>query len=170
MRRQLALCLPALVLWAVTSELNHAISGLRVYAFLGALYLTPLVLPHERGGRLAAALAGLLCDATTPVAFGTHMFLFLIGYALLRRIRDRVPRDDALGRVIVTLLANLALFFAFSFTQIHRSPGCRRRSGRDCSVDLACSQILLVIVTPWYFALHARCLELARVNPRSEFA
>lgn len=169
MRRQLALCLPALLLWAVTSELNHAISGLRVYAFFGALYLTPLALPHERGGRLAAAMAGLLCDATTPVAFGTHMFLFLAGYALLRRVRDRVPRDDALGRVIITLLANLGLFLAFSFTQIHRSPAPAAVWPRLMG-DLVCSQILLALVTPWYFALHARCLELARVNPRSEFA
>lgn len=169
MRRQLALCLPALILWAVTSELNHAISGLRVYAFFGALYLTPLVLPHERGGRLAAALAGLLCDATTPVLFGTHLFLFLAGHALLRRVRDRVPRDDTLGRVIVTLLANLALFLTFSFTQIHRSPAPAAVWPRLMG-DLACSQILLAIVTPWYFALHARCLELARVPPRSEFA
>ena len=169
MRRQLALCLPALILWAVTSELNHAISGVRVYAFFGALYLTPLVLPHERGGRLAAALAGLLCDDTTPVLFGTHLFLFLVGHALLRRVRDRVPRDDTLGRVIVTLLANLALFLVFSFTQIHLSPAPSAVWPRLMG-DLACPQVLLAIVTPWYFALHARCFELARVNPRSEFA
>ena len=77
MRRALVLFLTLLVLWTLVAELNHTLAGLRVYLFVGALYVTyaALALPL-RAGLIASLLGGLLCDANTPVWFGTHLLLF----------------------------------------------------------------------------------------------
>ena len=51
----------------------------------------------------------------------------------------------------------LALFLAFSFTQIHDSPAPATVWPRLIA-DLVCSQLFLVLVTPWFFALQAGAL------------
>ena len=78
-------------------------------------------------------------------------------------IRDRVPRDDNIAAIIVVLLTNLALFLVFSFGQIHGSPAPAAVWPRLIA-DLVCSQVFLALVTPWFFALQARTLVLARVQ------
>jgi rod shape-determining protein MreD len=75
-------------------------------------------------------------------------------------LRDRLPRDDTLARVIVALLANLALFLLFSFIQIARSPAPAVAWPRLIA-DLACSQVFLALVAPWFFALQLRAVSLA---------
>ena len=168
MRRALVLFATLLLLWALVAQLNHSLTGLRVYLFVGALYVVhAALLATRRSGLIATLLGGLLCDATTPVPFGTHAFLFGVAHALVHRVRERVPRDDAVGITIVALLLNLALFLAFSFTQIHRSPAPAAVWPR-LIVDLVCSQIFLTLITPWFFALQSRALALARVE--REFA
>ena len=169
MRRYPALLLPLLVLWAVDSEVNHALGGSQIYVFLGALYVVHAALFQRwRHAVVVAIFSGLMCDAARPVAFGTHMFLFLVALAAVHRVRERLPRDDSTSRVIVALLVNLGLFLAFSFTQIHRSPAPAAIWPR-LIVDLLCSQVFLVLIAPWFFALQTRALTLARV-PRETYA
>jgi rod shape-determining protein MreD len=94
------------------------------------------------------------------------MLLFATAHVTLFHIRDRVPRDDNISAIVVVLLTNLALFLAFSFTQIHDSPAPAAIWPRLIA-DLVCSQIFLVLVTPWFFALQAGALALARI-PRDD--
>lgn len=169
MRRTLVLTGSLLLLWAIVTQVNDLLSGLRVYVFAGALFVafTALTQPR-RAGLTAVMLAGLICDANTPVIFGTHMLLFAIAHFTLFHIRERVPRDDNVSAIVVVLLTNLALFLVFSFTQIHDSPVPSAVWPRLIA-DLLCSQLFLVLVTPWFFALQVGALALARV-PRDDAA
>ncbi len=169
MRRVLTLFAAQLVLWTLVSTLNHALTAWRVYLFPGALYVAFAALFQPRRPGLAVALlGGLVCDAATPVAFGTHALLFAAAHLILFHLRDRLPKDDTLGLVIVVLFANLALFLVFSLGQIRSSPAPAAVWPRLIA-DLACTQIFLALVAPWFFALQAQALALARV-PREQGA
>ncbi len=164
MRHTLATFLTLVLLWALVAQGNHALSNLRVYLFVGGLFVTyaALMLPW-RAGLATSLLGGLLCDANAPVAFGTHLLLFAAAFAVLWHLRDRLPREDTVARVIVALLANLALFLVFSFTQIGGSPVPAIAWPRLIG-DLVCSQICLALIAPWFFALQHRALLLARAE------
>jgi rod shape-determining protein MreD len=161
MRLTLVTALTLLLLWTVVAQVNHALAGLRVYLFVGSLFVTfaALKLPL-RSGLGASLLGGLLCDANTPVTFGTHTLLFAAAHAVVFHLRERLPRDDTLARVLVALLANLALFLMFSFIQIARSPAPAVAWPRLIA-DLAGSQVFLALVAPWFFALQSRAVSLA---------
>ncbi len=167
MRRTLVLFATLIVLWAIVAQVNHALAGVRVYLFAGALFVVFGALTQpRRSGLVATLLGGLICDANTPVIFGTHLLLFAAAHVTLFHVRDRVPRDDNVSAIIVVLLTNLALFLVFSFTQIHASPAPAAIWPRLIG-DLVCSQIFLALITPWFLALQVRSLALARV-PREE--
>jgi rod shape-determining protein MreD len=164
MRRTLVTFLTLLLLWVVVAQVNHILSGTHVYLFVGGLFVTyaALQLPL-RDGLAAVLLAGLLCDANTPVPFGLHTLLFASACAVICNLRDHVPRDETVARVIVALLTNLALFLVFSFALIGRSPAPGAVWLR-LIFDLLCSQVFLALIAPWFFALQARTLVLARVE------
>ncbi len=164
MRHTLATFLTLLILWSVVAEVNHALSGLRVYLFVGALFVlyAALMLPW-RAGLATTLLGGLLCDANAPVWFGTHTLLFTAAFAVIEHLRQRLPREDTTARVIIALLTNLALFLLFSFTQIGGSPAPGVAWPR-LIMDLVCSQIFLALIAPWFFALQYRALLLARAE------
>jgi rod shape-determining protein MreD len=168
MRRTLVLTAALLVLWTVISQANHVLAGFHVYLFLGGLYVAYAALTQPlRPGLAASILGGLLCDAAAPGAlFGLHALLFAAAHLGVYQVRDRVPRDETVSRVVVALLANLALLLVFSFSQIHRSPAPAALWIRLLA-DLVASQVLLALVAPWFFALQARALVLTRVDRES---
>lgn len=160
MRRTLLLFASLLLLWGVVAELNHALGAVRVYLFAGALFVAYAALTQPLEIGLTASLLGaLVCDANAPVAFGTHLVLFAAAHLLIHHIRERVPRDDRIACILIVLFANLGLFLLFSFTQIHRSPAPAAVWPR-LFADLACSQVFLALVTPWFFALQERLVGL----------
>lgn len=161
MRRTLALFATLFLLWAIVAQVNHALSGVHVYLWIGGLFVTysALALPL-RSGLAASLLGGLLVDATTSVSFGLHALLFALAHTFIFNIRDRLPRDETTARVIVALFANLALFLVFSFLQIGRVPTPSTVWPR-LILDLLCSQVFLTLVAPWFFALQARTLDAA---------
>ncbi|MEO6874752.1 MAG: rod shape-determining protein MreD [Opitutaceae bacterium] len=164
MRRTLVTFLTLFVLWVIVAQVNHALSGAHVYLFVAGLYVTYVALQLPlRDGLAAVLLAGLLCDATAPVPFGLHTLLFATAFAIIANIRDHVPREETVAQVIVALLTNLGLFLVFSFVLIGRSPSPGAVWPR-LIVDLLCSQVLLALIAPWFFALQARVLVLARVE------
>jgi rod shape-determining protein MreD len=162
--RALITSLTLFVLWVVVSQLNHVLAEFRIYIFAGGLFVVyaALALPL-RAGFGAVILGGLLCDSGAPVPFGTHMFLFSVAFAILFNLRDRVPRDETVARVIIALLVNLGLFLALSFALIGRIPSPGLVWPR-LIMDLICSQILIAIIAPWFFALQARSLILAKIE------
>lgn len=162
MPRVLLVFLPLALLWALVAQVNHEIAGLHVYLYVAGLSITyaALVLP-QREGLAAVVLAGLLADATTPVAFGTQTLLLALAHTVVFNVRDRVPRDETAARVIVALLANLAVFLVFSFTQIGGLPSPATAWPR-LICDLLCSQVFLALVAPWFFSLQAQVLAFSR--------
>ena len=161
MRRLVTLSFTLLLLWAVVAEVNHFLSDARVYVFAGALFVVFAALTQPlRSGIFASCIGGLICDANAPVTFGLHLLLFAVAHATLFHLRDRVPRDDNIAAIIVALLTNLALFLVFSFTQFHRSP-VAAGVGARLLIDLVCSQIFVALITPWFFALQARSIDIS---------
>lgn len=158
MRRPLTLFAVLLVLWAIVTELNHALSSLHLYVFAGGLFVGYAALMQPmRTGLTATLLAALVCDANTPVAFGTHVILFAAAHLTVFRIRDRVPREDNIAAILLVLFTNFALFLLFSFTQMPASASPAAVWPRLIA-DLICSQVFIAVVTPWSFALQARAL------------
>ena len=188
MRRTLALFAPLVVLSALVAQLNHVLTDVRVYLFVGSLFVVFAALTQPLAAGLAAAiLAGLMCDATAPLWFDpmmsvgwslkssallglahAHTVLFALAHIVVYNVRDRIPRNDTIGRIVVALLANLGLFLAFSFMHIVHSPAPGAVWPRLIA-DLVCSQVFLTLVAPWFFALQAQALVFARVE-RENFA
>jgi rod shape-determining protein MreD len=164
MRRTLVTFLTLFVLWVLVAQVNHILAPTHVYLFAGGLFVTfaALQLPL-RDGLFAVLLAGLLCDANVPAPFGLQTLLFAAAYAVVSNLRDHVPRDETVARIIVALLTNLALFLVFSFALIGRGPAPAVVWPR-LILDLLCSQVFLALVAPWFFAFQARSLVLARVE------
>jgi rod shape-determining protein MreD len=169
MRRILVLSATLLLLWTIVMLVNDALAEKRIYLFVGGLFVAFSALTQpQRAGLTITIIGGLICDANAPVTFGTHMLLFAAAHLTLFHVRDRVPRDDNITAIVVVLLTNLALFLVFSFGQIHDSPAPAAIWPRLIA-DLLCSQVFLVLVTPWFFALQAGALALAQV-PREDAA
>jgi rod shape-determining protein MreD len=165
MRGAVALFLTLYLLRALVAEVNSALSGMHIWLFAGGLFVaySALMMPF-RQGFTASVLGGLLCDAVTPVAFGTHAALFAVAHAVVYNARERLQRDDTAVRVLVALLVNLALFLAITFARIRLVHGTAAAWPRILS-DLAWSEAALALVAPWFFALQLGTLELARANP-----
>jgi rod shape-determining protein MreD len=161
MRPALATFLAGLALWILVAQANHALAGAHVYLFVGGLLVAPaaLVLPLPSGLAVTLLLGGV-CDANSLAPFGTHLLLFATVHAVLCNLRDRLPHEETTGRVVIALFANLALFLALSFLAIDRSPAPGAAWLR-LFADLACSQVALAVLAPWYFALQARAQALA---------
>ena len=160
MRRSLVLFATLVLLWAIVAELNHALSGWHVFVFAGGLFVGFAALSQPlRTGLAATLLAALVCDANSPVSFGTHVILFAAAHLTVFRLRDRVPREDNIAATLLVLFTNFALFLALSFTQIHASPAPGAVWPR-LFADLVASQVFVVATTPWFFALQGRALAL----------
>ncbi len=167
MRRCLTLFICQVILWAIVTQLNHTLSGMRVHLFIGALFVTYAALTQPlASGLLATLLSGLVFDANTPVGFGTHMVLFAFTHVVVFGLRDRVPRNETLSRVVIAVLANLALFLVFAMTQMVNLPSTAAVWPR-LLIELACSQVLVALIAPWFFALQTRALAIARVDMNS---
>jgi rod shape-determining protein MreD len=162
MRSAFALFLTQLLGVCLLAQVNHALAGAHVFLYLGGLLIvySALTLPWH-AGLAASFLAGCACDAAAPVPFGTQALLFAAAHAILFNLRDRLPRDDTTGRVIIAVLANLGLFLALSFLLVGRAPDPSSAWLR-LFADLLASQVFLALVAPWYFALQERTIEMAR--------
>lgn len=161
MRRALVTFLTLALLWGFVSELNHQLAPWHVYLWIGGLFVTfsAINLPFS-SGLLATLMGGFLIDAYSPVAFGTHALLFAAAHAIIFNMRDRIPRDETIARVIIALLTNLALFLVFSFIQVTRLPSPAAVWPRII-LDLISSQVFLALIAPWFLALQFRALEVA---------
>ncbi len=155
-----------LLLW-LAGLANHYLAPHAVSLYLGGLLVVygalRLDLAH---GYAATVLTGLACDAMSPAPFGTHVVLLGFVHAALLYGRRRFPRDEPIFATVVALFANLFLFLALSFLLISAHP--RPAEGwLRLFVDLLASQLVLGLVTPWFMALQARLMQLARLNPET---
>lgn len=158
-----------LLLWLLGLA-NHALGRFSLWGFDhvslhlygGGLLVVYAALRLDRThGLTATLLTALACDATEPVPFGTSLVLFGLVHATLLYGRQRLPREGEIFGIVVVLLANLFLFLALSVLLVGASP----RPGETWPrlfVDLLASQLLLLVITPWFFALQDATLALTR--------
>jgi rod shape-determining protein MreD len=165
MRGALALILTLLLLQALLGQANHAITGFHVYLFCGGLFVAYGALMLRFGPGLAVSLVGgLLCDATAPVAFGTHAFLFAVAHVAIQSLRNRLPREETAMQVVVALAANLGIFAALTVIRLRHNPAPGQAWERLIA-DLGWSETALALVAPWFFAVQARALAFAGESP-----
>lgn len=165
MRASAILFLTLYLLRALVAEADSALSGLHVWIFAGGLYVTyaALAFPFWEG-LPAAVLAGLICDAASPVPFGTQGALFAAAFVALYKLRERLQRDETAVRVVVALVLNLGMFLVLAALGAGRSPSGVSVWPRVLS-DLVWSQAALALAAPWFFALQEASLKLARAYP-----
>lgn len=165
-RTAIVVFLAMLLLWLLVLQLNHYLAVWRVYLFVGGLLVTyaALRLPL-RTGLLVTAGVGLLAEAGTGLTPGTQLVLLCAAHALIYHVRDRVPRDQTVTRVLIALLTNLALFLVLSILLVGQGPVPAAMWPR-LIFDLACSQVFVALVAPWFFAFQERALELAGATAR----
>jgi rod shape-determining protein MreD len=167
-RRWLITFATMLLLWSLVGHVNYYLAPYGVSLFAGGLLVTFAALRLSlRNGLMATMLAGLAIDAFEPVPFGTHLLLFAGLHVVLFRLRTRFPREETVFGVVVALLANLALFLALSLLTFGDQPAASAAWLR-LFADLGCSQVLIAVVAPWFFALQRRALELGRVDLAEE--
>jgi rod shape-determining protein MreD len=156
--RRVALLLgPLLLLWAIGAELNHHLASRQVWVFVGGLHVGFIALTQGFGPGLAAVLlSGLVCDAGSPVPFGTHALLFGLAHNVIFRMRDRIPKEDPVAVTLLALFANFGLFLAFTAS---RGPSDASPWPRLVA-DLVASQVTVAVATPWFTALQARLIDL----------
>jgi hypothetical protein len=160
MRGTLLISLTLLLLRALVVQTNHAMSGAHIYLFAGGVFVaySALALPL-RVGLAATLFGGFLCDATSPVAFGTHALFFALIHLVVFTLRDRFARDVRYVQVGIALVANLALFIALSFAAAGHNPVPASALPR-LAVDLAWSESVIALAAPWFIAFQARTLDL----------
>lgn len=166
-RRVITLSAASLLLAVLLSQLNHYLAPWQIHLWCGGLFITFVALRlGHRTGATVSFLAGLLLDAQSPVPFGTQGLLFLAGHATIFAIRARAPREEPVIGVVIALIANLALFLALSFFRIDSALEPARAWLRGFA-DLLASQLLIVLIAPWFFAVQARLLGPINDNLRN---
>ena len=165
MRRGFAFFLTLLLLQALVAAANHSLAQAGACLFAGGLFVgTAAFLLPFGPGFAAVFAAGLACDANADVPFGTHALLFSAAHSVLFHLRDRLPHDETVGRVLIGLVCNLALFIVLTVLRIHLSPAPAVEWSR-AACDLVLSQIVIALAAPWFFALQKSALALASAEP-----
>lgn len=165
MRGAAALFLSLYLLRALVAEANTALSSLHIWLFTGGLYVTYAALARPfREGMTAAVLGGCVCDCMTPVPFGTHAVLFAVAHTAVFNLRERLQRDEIPVRVGVALILNLAFYAVFTVACLRQVPAGATAWPRALA-DLLWSEAAVALAGPWFFALQARSLQLARALP-----
>lgn len=173
--RWLIVLLANLLLWWLAGLANSYlgrfsflwIDYVSVHLYLGGLLVVYGALRLDRKhGLIATVLTGLMIDAGTPIPFGTSLLLLGLVHATLLYGRQRFPREGAVFGIVVALFANLFLIIALSFLLVGANP----RPGEAwlrIFVDLLASQLVIVLVAPWFLALQDRAMALVQIHPET---
>jgi rod shape-determining protein MreD len=156
-----------LLLWWLVGLTNHYLADTAVHLYVGGLFVVYSALRLDRKhGLIAIVLTGLLIDAVEPLPYGTSLVLLGLVHATLLYGRQRFPREGAVFGLVVALLANLFLVIALSFLLVGANPRPGSAWLRVFS-DLLASQLLLLVITPWFLALQDRAMELVAIHPET---
>ena len=149
----------------LVGQLNHVLSPLALTVTLPGLLIVFAALRLPPGAGLATALlTGLWLDAAAPVAFGRHAALLGLAFCFVCRIRARLPREETLIDVVVALFVNLAFFVVLAFLGLSDLPD-PAAGGLRLLADLIVSQLVTVLIGPWFLALQRQALALAGALP-----
>ena len=143
-------------------QLNHYLAHFSVSVFVSGLCLPVSGLRLRfRPGFIAMAVSGLVLDAARPVPFGSSALLLTALFTGWHAVRARLPRTGTAPAVVGAVLANLVIFLA----QPLLIPGAlAATTASRVAVDLFGSQVAVVLLGPWFFALQEQALLLRGVN------
>ena len=148
-------------------QLNHYLAHLPVSVFLLGLCLPVAGLRLRlRPGLIAMFLSGLFVDATRPVPFGSTALLLAALFTCWHAVRSRLPRDGAAPVVVGALIANTVLFFAQPL--LLGAPAAGSATASRIVVDVLASQLAVVLLGAWFFALQEQALLLMGINLAEE--
>ncbi len=156
-RRLLVMVLSGWLLLIITRQANHLLAPWGISLWLGGLLVAfPSLQLNFRTGLVSGVMLGLFVDVWSPLVFGTHALLFGLAHVIIFRIRGRLAASELAIGITVALITNLALFMVLSFWTLGHAPV----SGLRLLSDLILSQIGLGLITPWFFALQTKGLQL----------
>ena len=165
--RWLIIFLANLLLWWLVGLANNYLAPHAVHLYVGGMFTVYAALRLDRRhGLIATVLTGMLFDAAMPVPFGTSVILFGLVHATLLSGRQRFPREGAVFGIVVAQLANLFLFIALTFLLVGANPRPADAWLR-IFVDLLASQLVILLVTPWFLALQDRAMALVSIHPET---
>lgn len=148
------------ILLLIVRQANHLLAPAGMSLWLGGLLVAlPAMRLNFRTGLVSSAVLGLMMDAWSPMLFGIHAGLLTLAHVIVFRIRNRIETTEPTVGVLVALITNLALFTALSMLMLSQTSGSAVSALRLLS-DLVISQVTLALITPWFFALQVRGLEL----------
>jgi rod shape-determining protein MreD len=166
-RQVLVVLLCTCGLISLTGQLNHALAPAGLTLEVAGLLVAFAGLRLDfRRALIIALLTGLWVDASAPVAFGRHAFLFGFAVCMLSRFRSRLPREETLVGVVAALFINLALFVFAGFLDLGALPDSTSGALRLLA-DLVASQLFVALIGPWFFASQTHALRLAGASPTS---
>ena len=161
--RWLVVVLANLLLAFLTGQANHTLSHLPASVCLAGLCLPVAALRLRfHTGLIALFLTGLLLDAARPVPFGSGALLLSALLVLWHVLRPRLPREGLVPALAGALLANLVLFFAPPL--LAGPDALRSATAGRMGCDLLLSQLGVLVVGPWFFALQDKTLRLWGVD------
>ena len=173
--RWLIVLLANLLLWWLAGLANNYLyrfsflwlDYVSVHLYVGGLFVVYSALRLDRKHALVAVvLTGVMIDAVEPVPFGTSVVLLGLILATLFYGRQRFPREGSVFGIVVALFSNLFLVIALSFLLVGANPRPAEAWLR-IFVDLLASQLVLVLITPWFLALQDRAMELVQIHPET---
>ncbi len=162
--RTLVLLAIGILLQFLVGEMNHYLSPLHVYLYLGGLLITfPLLRFRYKQGFLYACLIALFHDATAPIPFGTSMILFLTAHTIVFALRSKFRREEPAAAIAVAFLLNGAIILALSVIQMPDHHFASQYWQRVV-FDLFLSQAVLLLVAGWCFALQSEALKFFGIH------
>ena len=148
-------------------QLNHYLAHLPVSVFLHGLFLPVAALRLRfRPALLAVFLSGLVVDAARPVPFGSSALLLAALLTCWHALRSRLPREGVAPGLIGALIANTVLFFAQPL--LLGAPAAGSATASRIVVDVLASQLAVVLLGAWFFALQEQALLLMGINLAEE--
>ncbi|MFT3831185.1 MAG: hypothetical protein QM691_15925 [Opitutaceae bacterium] len=165
--RWVVIVLANAVLVFLEGQVNHYLAHAPV-----SVYLCGLALPvaglrlRFRPGLIAMFLTGLVIDAVRPTPFGSTALLLATLFTAWHSIRARLPRDGVAPPLVGALVANLVLFFAQPLL-LGPAVATGTTAGRVL-MDLLLSQVGVMLLGTWFFALQEQALLLRGVDLAEE--
>ncbi|RRJ94852.1 hypothetical protein Ga0100231_011430 [Opitutaceae bacterium TAV4] len=159
LRRFFVLAFSALLLMWLGAQANQMLTRFGIGIWLGGLVVAfPALRAGLREGLAFAFVAGLCFDAVAPVPFGMHAAMFAVVHTLIFHLRQRLPCAELLVGVAAAMFANLSFMLMLGIAHTGDWPDPAAGWLRWFT-DLILSQLVIVLVTPWYFSFQLHTLE-----------
>lgn len=173
--RWLIVFLANLLLCWLTGLANHYLSRfslpgipyISIHLYLGGLFVVYSALRLDpKHGVVAMILTGLMFDSLEPVPYGTHVVLLGLVHATLLYGRRRFPREGGIFGIVLAQLCNLFLYIALSVLLVGANP-VPAQAWLRIFFDLLASQIVILLVAPWFIALQEQTMRFAQIHPET---